>query len=174
MKDMQRNWIGRSEGASVHFQLQDHDALNEVFTTRPDTIFGANFMVLAPEHELVAKITTPDQKKEVDEYLAYVKTRSERDRQAEVKKVTGQFTGLMPSVLLRGNPFRFYIAEYVLAGYGTGAIMAVPGNDERDNAFAQKFGLDIIPVVDQSAHPNAGMEEKVGVMQNSGFWMGWK
>ena len=169
MKDMQRNWIGRSEGASVHFQLQDHDAQIEVFTTRPDTIFGANFMVLAPEHELVAKITTPDQKKEVDEYLAYVKTRSERDRQAEVKKVTGQFTGAYAINPFSEKPIPVYIAEYVLAGYGTGAIMAVPSNDERDNAFAQKFGLDIIPVVDQSAHPNAGMEEKVGVMQNSGF-----
>ena len=172
MKDMQRNWIGRSEGASVHFQLQDHDAQIEVFTTRPDTIFGATFMVLAPEHELVAKITTPDQQNAVDAYLAYVKTRSERDRQAEVKKVTGQFTGAYAINPFSEKPIPVYIAEYVLAGYGTGAIMAVPSNDERDNAFAQKFGLDIIPVVDQRAHPNAGMEEKVGVMQNSGFLNG--
>ncbi len=172
MKEMQRNWIGRSEGASIHFALKDSDAAIEVFTTRPDTIFGATFMVLAPEHELVDSITTPDQRAAVDTYLQYVKTRSERDRQAEVKTVTGQFTGAYAVHPFTGHDIPVYIAEYVLAGYGTGAIMAVPSNDDRDRAFADKFGLPVVEVVDQRAYPQAAREDKVGVMSNSDFLNG--
>jgi leucyl-tRNA synthetase len=172
MKDMQRNWIGRSEGAIVRFDIAGTDKHIEIFTTRPDTIFGATFMVLAPEHELVPAITAAGEQAAVQEYLTYVKTRSERDRQAEVKKVTGQFTGAYAVHPFTEQPIPIYIAEYVLAGYGTGAIMAVPSNDERDRAFAEKFDIPIIPVVDQQAYPNVGIEEKVGVMQNSGFLNG--
>lgn len=139
MKEMQRNWIGRSEGASVNFNVSDSKYSIEVFTTRPDTIYGATFMVLAPEHDLVDEITTDEFKSEVNTYLDYVKTRSERDRQAEVKKVTGQFTGAFAINPFTENKIPIYIAEYVLAGYGTGAIMAVPSNDERDFAFAENF-----------------------------------
>ncbi len=176
MKEMQRNWIGKSEGALVRFQIGGTSPLEgrkggeiEVFTTRPDTIFGATFMVLAPEHELVEKITTAECKSEVEKYLSYVKSRSERDRMTEVKKVTGQFTGAYAINPFTEKQIPVYIAEYVLAGYGTGAIMAVPSNDDRDNAFAKKFDLEIIPVVDQSKYPNAEREDKVGVMTNSGF-----
>lgn len=167
MKEMQRNWIGKSEGALLQFKLRDFDNYIEIFTTRPDTIFGATFMVLAPEHELVPKITAADQRFEVDEYIKYVKSRSERDRISEVKKVTGQFTGAYAINPFSGKSIPVYIAEYVLAGYGTGAIMAVPSNDDRDNAFAQKFDIEIIPVVDQRAYPNALREDKIGVMMNS-------
>jgi leucyl-tRNA synthetase len=142
-----------------------------IFTTRPDTIFGATFMVIAPEHELVASLTTPAQQKEIDDYIAYVKSRTDVERQQE-KKVTGAFTGSYAV-----NPFTYeeipiYIAEYVLAGYGTGAIMAVPADDERDRKFAEKFGLPIIEVIDKSAHPNAGIGDKVGTMINSGILNG--
>ncbi|MBK8487176.1 MAG: leucine--tRNA ligase [Chitinophagales bacterium] len=167
MKEMQRNWIGRSEGASVNFNVSDSKYSIEVFTTRPDTIYGATFMVLAPEHDLVDEITTDEFKSEVNTYLDYVKTRSERDRQAEVKKVTGQFTGAFAINPFTENKIPIYIAEYVLAGYGTGAIMAVPSNDERDFAFAEKFSLPVVEVVDQSAYPNADKQDKVGVIINS-------
>ncbi|MFN0274572.1 MAG: class I tRNA ligase family protein, partial [Chitinophagales bacterium] len=173
MKDMQRNWIGKSEGALVKFTLKSSNETGiEVFTTRPDTIFGATFMVLAPEHELVEKITTDECKTDVEKYIQYVKTRSERDRQSEVKKVTGQFAGAYAINPFTEKQIPVYIAEYVLAGYGTGAIMAVPSNDDRDYAFAEKFGIDIIPVVDQTKYPNATREEKVGVMINSGLLNG--
>lgn len=167
MKEMQRNWIGRSEGALVDFPVQGNDATIKIFTTRPDTIYGATFMVLAPEHELVEQITTAEKKAEVEAYIKYVKSRSERDRMTEVKKVTGQFTGAYATNPISGKQIPIYIAEYVLAGYGTGAIMAVPSNDDRDHAFAEKFGLEIIPVIDQSAYPNAEREDKVGVLINS-------
>jgi leucyl-tRNA synthetase len=167
MKEMQRNWIGKSEGALVKFNVQHSEEVIEIFTTRPDTIFGATFMVLAPEHTLVEKIVTADKKAEVETYIAYVKSRSERDRMSEVKKVTGEFTGAYAINPFNGKTIPVYIAEYVLAGYGTGAIMAVPSNDDRDFAFAQKFDIPVIPVVDQSAYPNVTREEKVGVMINS-------
>jgi len=167
MKEMQRNWIGKSEGALVQFKLKDFENSIEIFTTRPDTIFGATFMVLAPEHELVEKITSPEKSFEVESYLKYVKSRSERDRISEVKKVTGQFTGAYALNPFSGKAIPVYIAEYVLAGYGTGAIMAVPSNDDRDFAFAQKFDIEVIPVVDQNAYPNALREDKIGVMMNS-------
>lgn len=174
MKDMQRNWIGKSEGALVRFKIQDiGNATNgkadeiEIFTTRPDTIFGATFMVLAPEHTIVPHITTAEYKDEVEKYIQYVKSRSERDRMSEVKKVTGQFTGAYALNPFTNNKIPIYIAEYVLAGYGTGAIMAVPGHDDRDHAFAMKFDLPIINVVDQHELPNAAREDKKGRMINS-------
>ncbi len=172
LKTQQRNWIGRSSGAQLHFAVQGQDASIEVFTTRPDTIFGATFMVLAPEHDLVAALTTPDQAQAVADYKAYANQRSERDRMSDVKTVTGAFTGAYAVHPFTGDPVPIWIADYVLIGYGTGAIMAVPSNDERDERFAQKFGLPIIPVVDQSAHEGAAISAKVGTMINSDFLNG--
>ncbi len=142
-----------------------------VFTTRPDTIFGATFMVIAPEHELVASLTTSAQQKEIDDYIAYVKSRTDVERQQE-KKVTGAFTGSYAVNPFTNTEIPIYIAEYVLAGYGTGAIMAVPADDERDRKFAEKFGLPIIEVIDKSAYPNAEIGDKVGKMINSGILNG--
>ena len=169
LKAMQRNWIGRSEGAQLFFEIVNNTEKIEVFTTRPDTIFGATFMVLAPEHPLVSQLTTPDQKEEVAAYLDYVNSRSERERMSEVKEVTGVFLG---SYAL--NPFTktnipVYIGEYVLMDYGTGAIMAVPSDDERDHSFATKFDIPIVDVIDKSKYPGAGMHDKLGVMINSDF-----
>ena len=143
----------------------------EVFTTRPDTIFGATFMVIAPEHDLVASLTSPAQQKEIDDYIAYVKSRTDVERQQE-KKVTGAFTGSYAVNPFTNTEIPIYIAEYVLAGYGTGAIMAVPADDERDRKFAEKFGLPIIEVIDKSAYPNAEIGDKVGKMINSGILNG--
>ncbi len=168
MKEMQRNWIGRSEGASVQFQIPNSKFQIEVFTTRPDTIFGATFMVIAAEHELVDSLTTPEQKVEVDKYIVYVKSRTDVERQQE-KKVTGVFTGSYAVNPFTNENIPVYIAEYVLGGYGTGAIMAVPADDERDKKFAEKFGLKIIDIVDKSMYPGATIEDKVGKMINSGF-----
>ncbi len=142
-----------------------------VFTTRPDTIFGATFMVIAPEHELVEQLTTPEQKQEVEKYIAYVKSRNDVERQQE-KKVTGVFTGSYAINPFTDQPIPVWIAEYVLIGYGTGAIMAVPADDERDNKFATKFGLPIVEIIDKSAYPNAQIGDKVGKMINSGFLNG--
>ncbi len=169
LKTQQRNWIGRSKGAKVFFNLKNHYSNIEVFTTRPDTIFGATFMVLAPEHELVSQITTLKQHKTVEAYLKYAGARSERDRMADVKSVTGAFTGAFAVNPFTGKEIPVWIADYVLIGYGTGAIMAVPSGDERDQRFAMHFGLDILPVVDQSAHQSAAIGDKVGTMINSGF-----
>lgn len=174
LKTMQKNWIGKSQGAQVFFQLKDHEAAVEVFTTRPDTIFGATFMVLAPEHDLVKEITTADQKAQVEEYLEYAGSRSERERMAEVKEVTGAFTGAYAVHPFTGKDIPIWIADYVLKDYGTGAVMAVPSDDKRDNNFAKHFDLEIIPVVDQSGHPNANFGDKVGVMTNSDFLDGMK
>ncbi len=171
MKEMQRNWIGRSEGASINFKLETLQSELEVFTTRPDTIFGATFMVIAPEHELVEQLTTAEQKAEVEKYIAYVKSRSDVERQQE-KKVTGAFTGSYAINPFTNQPIPVWIAEYVLAGYGTGAIMAVPADDERDRKFAEKFGLPIVDIIDKSMHPGATIEDKVGKMINSGFLNG--
>lgn len=171
MEDMQRNWIGRSEGASCKFSIDGIDEQIEIFTTRPDTMFGATFMVLAPEHELIEKLITADQEKEVRDYLDYVSRRSDLERQSE-KTISGVFTGSYAINPLNNKKVPIWTAEYVLAGYGTGAIMAVPSDDERDFNFATKFGLEIIPVVDQSAHPGAERGDKVGVMINSGFMDG--
>jgi leucyl-tRNA synthetase len=145
--EIQRNWIGRSEGASVFFQLKDHPHRVEVFTTRPDTLYGSTFMVLAPEHELISEICSPEQRREVEEYVQWAKNRSERDRQTEVKKVTGVFTGAYAINPLNNELMPVWTADYVLAGYGTGAIMAVPAHDSRDFLFAKHFKLPIIQVV---------------------------
>ncbi len=172
LKAMQRNWIGRSEGAQVFFDIQGHDQKLEIFTTRPDTIFGATYMVLAPEHDLVGLITTADQKEAVAEYVDYVSSRSEVDRMSEVKEVTGVFTGAYARHPLTGKNIPIWLGEYVLKDYGTGAIMAVPSDDDRDQVFAKKFGLEIIEVVDKTEYPGATAHDKVGKMMNSDFLNG--
>ena len=181
LKEIQRNWIGRSEGASVLFPLEGHDEKIEIFTTRPDTLWGATFMVLAPEHELVEKITTPEQKEKVEEYVTKAKNRSERERMAEVKNVTGVFTGAYGINPLTGTQIPIWVADYVLSGYGTGAIMAVPAHDSRDFAFAKHFGLPIIQVVIKEGEEAIDVSEweesydsKEGIMINSGFITGMK
>jgi len=168
LKAQQRNWIGRSTGAQAFFDIDGTDEQLEVFTTRPDTIFGTTFMVVAPEHDLVPELTTAAQAKDIADYQAYVGARSEVDRQAETK-VTGAFTGSYGI-----NPFTkkrvpIYISEYVLKDYGTGAIMAVPSDDDRDERFARKFGIEIIDVIDKSDYPGAMNKDKVGKLINSGF-----
>lgn len=172
IKEQQRNWIGRSEGASVFFQLQGHEEKIEVFTTRPDTIFGVTFMVLAPEHELVSQITTLEQKAEVEAYVTKAKNRSERERMADVKSVSGAFTGAYVAHPFTGAPIPVWIADYVLAGYGTGAVMAVPGGDERDWRFARHFGLPIVDVVEGSNIEEAANPSKDARMINSDFLNG--
>lgn len=169
MKKMQGNWIGRSEGAQLFFEVAGSKEKIEIYTTRPDTIFGATYMVLAPEHDLVDVLTTADQRKEVDAYLEYVKSRSERERMADVKEVTGCFLGAYAINPFTETKIPIWIGEYVLKDYGTGAIMAVPADDERDHRFAEKFGLEIIEVIDKSMYPGAGVEDKVGKMIHSGF-----
>jgi leucyl-tRNA synthetase len=139
LKEMQRNWIGRSEGAEIFFPVKDTSFSLNIFTTRPDTIFGATFMVLAPEHELIEKITVPDRKEAMMAYIRDSKNRSERERMAEVKKITGEFTGAFCLNPLNEIPIPIWVADYVLAGYGTGAIMAVPAHDSRDYDFASIF-----------------------------------
>jgi len=175
VKDIQRNWIGRSEGASVLFKVEDHNYTIEVFTTRPDTLYGATFMVLAPEHELVQKITTPQQRGPMREYLTWAKNRSERERMTEVKKVSGQFTGSYAINPLNGERLKIYVADYVLSGYGIGAIMAVPAHDSRDFLFAKHFLLPIIQVVKRDGetlvdprHWDESHDAKEGTMINSG------
>ncbi|MBR1785438.1 MAG: leucine--tRNA ligase [Bacteroidales bacterium] len=201
LKEIQRNWIGRSEGAAVWFPLAmpvNDNVLPgaqacmtqadpqpvpsfEIFTTRPDTIFGVTFMVLCPEHELIDKITTPGQRAEVEAYVAWAKNRSERERQAEVKKVSGVFSGAYAVNPLTEERIPIWISDYVLAGYGTGAIMAVPAHDSRDFAFARHFGLPIRQVV--AAEPDAvsdpaswteSLDSKSGYSVNSGFVSGMK
>jgi len=169
LKAMQRNWIGRSEGAQVFFDIDGASEQIEVFTTRPDTIFGATFMVLAPEHPFVAKLTTAAQKEEVDAYLSYTNARSERERMADVKEVTGAFIGAYAINPFTHSKVPIYIGEYVLMDYGTGAIMAVPSDDDRDHAFATKFEIPIIDVIDKSDYPGATRNDKLGKMINSGF-----
>jgi leucyl-tRNA synthetase len=146
MKEMQSNWIGKSSGAEIDFTIKDHNQKLRVYTTRPDTIFGVDFMVIAPEHELVEQIKTDEHKQEVDEYIAYVKSRSERERMAE-KKITGVFTGAYAINPFNGREIPIWISEYVLAGYGTGAIMGVPCGDERDHKFAKHFNIPITNII---------------------------
>ena len=169
IKEQQRNWIGRSEGASIHFQLQDHPGSIEVFTTRPDTIFGVSFMVLAPEHELVDQITTPEQKAEVATYITKAKNRSERERMADVKTVSGAFTGAYATHPFTKNPIPVWIADYVLAGYGTGAVMAVPGGDERDWRFANHFDLPKLDIIEGSNLAEGANANKNARIINSSF-----
>lgn len=168
LKDQQRNWIGRSEGALIQFKVTGVEFMLEVFTTRPDTLFGATFLVVAPEHEYIDQLITADKREEMAAYLAYVKSRSDVERQQE-KKVTGCFTGSYAVHPFTGRQVPIWTAEYVLAGYGTGAIMAVPADDERDRKFAEKFGLEIVEVIDKSMYPGATIEDKVGKMINSDF-----
>ncbi|MEM9991317.1 MAG: leucine--tRNA ligase, partial [Bacteroidota bacterium] len=171
LKAMQRNWIGRSTGAQLFFDIEGHDEKIEIYTTRPDTIFGATYMVLAPEHPLVESLTTEAQRQDIDDYLAYVTARSEIDRMAD-KQVTGAFTGAYAINPFTNTKIPVWIAEYVLISYGTGAIMAVPSDDERDGRFAEKFGLEIIDVVDKSEYPEATLSDKVGKIINSDFLNG--
>jgi leucyl-tRNA synthetase len=173
MKEMQRNWIGKSEGASVIFDVKDSDAKIEVFTTRPDTIFGVDFMVLAPEHELIASITTLEQLAEVEKYQAYVKSRSERERMAE-KKISGCFTGAYAVHPFSGKEIPVYISEYVLAGYGTGAIMAVPAGDDRDHNFAKHFNVEITNIFGDKYDGENACTSKDVVIENSDFVSGKK
>src|SRR5215468_6137275 len=148
IKKMQRDWIGRSEGARVRFPVVSHAGVEiEVFTTRPDTLFGATYMVLAPEHEGVAAITAPERRSEVEAYVQAASRRSERARMADAREKTGVATGAFARNPANGAQIPIWIADYVLAGYGTGAIMAVPGHDERDHEFATRFGLPIVEVV---------------------------
>ncbi len=170
--EMQRNWIGRSEGAEIHFPIEGHDVSLPIFTTRPDTIFGSTFMVLAPEHELIAKITTPGRREAVEQYLLMAKNRSERERMAEVKKVTGEFTGAYCLNPFNKKPIPIWVADYVLAGYGTGAIMAVPAHDSRDYDFARHFGLPVIEVVAGGDISLGSYDAKDGVMINADFITG--
>ncbi|MBI1223911.1 MAG: leucine--tRNA ligase [Bacteroidetes bacterium] len=172
MKKMQSNWIGKSQGAQMFFELENGAGQLEIFTTRPDTIFGATFMVVAPEHDLVKQITTPEQAQAIADYLAYVNTRSERDRMSETKEVSGEFTGAYALNPFNGEKIPIWIAEYVLKDYGTGAIMAVPADDERDMRFAKKFNLPIVEIIDKSMHPGATIEDKLGKMINSDFLNG--
>ncbi|MEG1937287.1 MAG: class I tRNA ligase family protein, partial [Rikenellaceae bacterium] len=148
LKEIQRNWIGRSEGALMHFPLKGSDKKLDVFTTRADTVFGVTFMVIAPEHAWVDEITTSEHRNAVTEYIEATKHRSERERMTETKRVSGCFTGGYALNPFNGTEIPIYISDYVLAGYGTGAIMAVPAHDSRDFAFATHFGLEIIPVVE--------------------------
>jgi leucyl-tRNA synthetase len=172
MKEMQSNWIGKSSGAEIDFAIDGHDEQLRVYTTRPDTIFGVDFMVVAPEHELVETITTQEQKQAVEDYIAYVKSRSERERMAE-KKISGVFTGAYAL-----NPFDeskkipIWISEYVLAGYGTGAIMAVPSGDERDHKFARYFNLPITNIIGDAYNGEEANPTKDAVLSNSGFLNG--
>jgi leucyl-tRNA synthetase len=197
LKEIQKNWIGKSEGAFVRFELQKGERRKEkgernaeilsqgsltinhlslttidIFTTRPDTIFGVTFMVLCPEHELIDEITTPEQKKEVNEYVCKAKNRSEVERAGDVKKVSGVFTGAYAINPFTEKEIPVYVAEYVLAGYGTGAIMAVPAHDSRDYAFAKHFNLPIIEVISGGDISEEAYEAKEGICVNSGFITG--
>ena len=166
LKETQRNWIGRSEGTEVEFNVADSDKHFTIFTTRADTMFGVTFMVLAPESELVAQLTTPDQQQAVDDYLAYVKKRTERERQMD-HSVTGVFSGSYAINPFTDEKIPIWISEYVLAGYGTGAIMAVPAHDSRDYAFAKHFGLPIIPLIEGADVSEASYDAKEGIVMNS-------
>ena len=172
LKEIQRNWIGRSEGAQVFFPIKGVEEKLEIFTTRADTIFGVTFMVLAPEHELVGRLTTPEYKEAVDKYLEETKKRSERERMADTKRVSGQFTGAYAINPFNGVEIPIYVSDYVLSGYGTGAIMAVPAHDSRDYAFARHFNLPIIPVVEGGDLSVESYDAKSGKMINSDFLTG--
>lgn len=188
LKESQRNWIGKSEGTSLKFKIQNSNGLIEVFTTRPDTIFGVSFLTLAPEHELVSSITTPEQKQAVEEYVIKAKNRSERERQADVNTISGVFTGAYAEHPFSGKQIPIWVGDYVLAGYGTGAVMAVPAHDERDYKFAKHFGLDIPVVIAPPSLPEGeekgatnspptgelegAWEKKEGILFNSDFLNG--
>lgn len=170
LKEMQRNWIGRSQGAELIFKVNGYDM--KIFTTRADTVFGVTFMVLAPESEWVERLTTAGQKSAVEEYLNMVKKKTERERIAETRKVTGVFSGSYAINPFTGDKVPVWISEYVLAGYGTGAIMAVPAHDSRDYAFARHFNLPIIPLIEGCDVSQESFDAKEGIMCNSGFLNG--
>ena len=166
LKETQRNWIGRSEGAEMNFKVKDSDLEFTIFTTRADTVFGVTFMVLAPESELVSQLTTPAQKAEVDAYLERTKKRTERERIAD-RSVSGVFSGSYAINPLTNEPIPVWISDYVLAGYGTGAIMAVPAHDSRDYAFAKHFNLEIRPLIEGCDVSEESFDAKEGIMMNS-------
>ena len=185
LKEMQRNWIGKSTGASVKFRIAEfqmrnensaigtpHSEFIEVFTTRVDTIFGVTFLVIAPEHELVPALTTPEQKAEIEAYIAQTKKKSELDRMADAKTVSGAFTGSYVINPVNGEKVPIYIADYVLAGYGTGAVMAVPSGDQRDYLFAKHFNLPIVPIIDIQNIETEADPTKEGHYINSDFMNG--
>ena len=173
VKDSQRNWIGKSVGASITFPLQEENEIGiEVFTTRPDTIFGVSFLTLAPEHELVKKITTLEQKEAVEAYIEATSKRSERERMSDVKTISGVFTGAYAQHPITKQPIPIWIGDYVLAGYGTGAVMAVPSVDERDYNFANYFNLPIINIFDKDISEKAYSERGSFKLQNSDFLNG--
>jgi len=172
VKESQRNWIGKSEGALVKFGIKGSDDFIEVFTTRPDTIFGVSFVTLAPEHELVSKITTPEQKEAVEAYIEATSKRSERDRMADVKTISGVFTGAYAEHPITKEPVPIWLGDYVLAGYGTGAVMAVPAGGERDFAFAKHFNIEIKNIFDKDISEKAFTEKEGMVYQNSEFLNG--
>jgi leucyl-tRNA synthetase len=172
MKEMQRNWIGKSQGAEITFKVKSDKAEVEnmvVYTTRPDTIFGVDFMVVAPEHEMVTSITSAQQKGEIEKYLEYVKSRSERERLAEVKSITGAFTGAYALNPFNGREIPIWISEYVLAGYGTGAIMAVPCGDQRDFSFAKHFNIPITNIIGDAYNGEEANPTKDATLENSEF-----
>jgi leucyl-tRNA synthetase len=175
MKEMQTNWIGKSYGAEIDFKIAsaslDTDATLTVYTTRPDTIFGVDFMVVAPEHDIITSITTKEQQIAVDNYIAYVKSRSDRERQAE-KKISGCFTGAFAVNPFNGKQIPIWISEYVLAGYGTGAIMAVPCGDERDHKFAQHFNIPITNIIGDAYNGEEANSTKDAPLFNSDFLNG--
>jgi leucyl-tRNA synthetase len=175
MKEIQRNWIGKSTGARVDFKVESEKSTVKqmtVFTTRPETIFGVDFMVVAPEHEMVKEITSAGQREEVEKYLKYVESRSEVDRMAEVKKITGAFTGAHAVNPFNGRQIPIWISEYVLAGYGTGAIMAVPCGDERDHKFAKHFNLPITNIIGEHYNGTEANPTYDAKLQNSDFLNG--
>jgi leucyl-tRNA synthetase len=172
LKEIQRNWIGRSVGAQVFFEIKGFNQKLEIFTTRPDTIFGVTFMVIAPEHAWVGQLTTPENRESVSSYLEQTKKRSERERIAETRRVSGVFTGSYAINPFNGKEIPIYVSDYVLAGYGTGAIMAVPAHDSRDYAFARHFDIEIIPVVAGGNLEKESYDAKEGQLINSEFLNG--
>ena len=172
VKESQRNWIGKSEGASVRFKVQGTEEYIEVFTTRPDTIFGVSFITLAPEHQLVKFITSPEQKQAVEEYIEATSKRSERERMADVKNISGVFTGAYAEHPITQEPIPIWLGDYVLAGYGTGAVMAVPCGDDRDYAFAQHFNISIKNIFDKDLSDGAYTNKEGMIYQNSDFLNG--
>ena len=172
LKEIQRNWIGRSTGAQMFFAVKGMEEKLEIFTTRPDTVFGVTFMVIAPEHQWIDRLTTDENRAAVEEYIAQTKKRSERERIAETKRVSGVATGSYAVNPFTGKEIPIYVSDYVLAGYGTGAIMAVPAHDSRDYAFARHFGLEIVPVVEGGDISKESYDAKAGAMINSGFITG--
>ena len=169
MKEMQTNWIGKSHGAEIDFKAMGAESLSiRVYTTRPDTLFGVDFLVLAPEHESVPALVTDERRAEVDDYLAYVNSRSERERMAE-KRISGAFTGGHVLHPFTGKPIPVWVSEYVLAGYGTGAIMAVPCGDDRDHRFAQHFGIPVTNIIGEAYDGTQANATKDAVLRNSGF-----